>query len=170
MPKVTDQTRQSVFEDFTDAEWLSRYYGSQADAYRTRHHLTRLALLASVLVEALIVVPLVSSWDPYGLYVIAVVSLVVIGLTVYDAISNHSGQVAKLTVACDEFHVLKSEWRSLYLGIETDRLDEQQVLERQRELINRANRMNTFVEVNQDDKRNQTASKEADKVMSEQYG
>lgn len=169
MPKVTDQTRESVFEDFGDAEWLSRYYGSLADSYRTKHYWTRISLLTSVLVEAVIIVPLLSGWE-HGLYAIAVASVIVVGLTVYDAISNHAGHVAKATVACDEFHVLRSEWRDLYLGIETDRLDEQQVLERQRELTHRANRIGTFVEVNQDDKRNRIAAREADQVMSEQYG
>ena len=170
MPRVTDQTRESVFDDFCDVEWYMRYYGSLADVYRKKHYRTRIALLTSVLVEAVIVIPLVSSWATYGIYVIAAVSLLVIGLTVYDAISNHATHAAKLTMAHDEFNALRSEWRSLYMMIETDKVDEQQVIERQRELKHRGDLIGVAVDVNQDRKRNLTAVREANQVMSEQYG
>ena len=169
MFKVTDQTRESVFEDFSNAEWYMRYYGSLADVYRKKHYWTRIALLTSVLVEAVVVVPLLSGWS-YGIYAIAIASLIVIGLTVYDAISNHATHTAKLTAAHDQFSALRTEWRSLYLAIETDRIEEQQVLERQRELIYRTNLIGASVEVKQDKKHNLAAATEANRVMSEQYG
>ena len=58
---VTDQTRNTIWQDLWDAERYFRYYSSLSDTYRHRHRLIRFATLAAVLVEAAVSVSYVSA-------------------------------------------------------------------------------------------------------------
>ncbi len=170
MARVTDHTRTSIWQDYTDAERYLRYYISLADKYRTRHNVVRSLLLGAILVEASIVIPFMSSIpQPWGTVATVVVGLMIIALTVFDATSNDAKNSAKLTVASEDCALLHIEWRSLWLDIETDNVEEHEARKRQRELLDRMNVVAARVELNQDEKRNVRSAAEANEVMGGRY-
>ena len=170
MARVTDHTRTSIWQDYTDAERYLRYYISLADKYRTRHNVVRSLLLGAILVEASIVIPFMSSIpQPLGTVATVVVGLMIIALTVFDATSNDAKNSAKLTVASEDCALLHIEWRSLWLDIETDNVEEHEARKRQRELLDRMNVVAARVELNQDEKRNVRSAAEANEVMGGRY-
>ena len=170
MARVTDHTRESVWQDFTDAERYLRYYTGLADKYRTRHNLVRSMLLGAILVEAVIVIPFMSEIpSPWGIVATVIVGLAIIALTVFDATSNDAKNSAKLTVAGEDCALLHVEWRSLWSDIETDVIEEREARERQRALLDRTNTIASRVELNQDEKRNLRYAAEANEVMRGRY-
>ncbi len=170
MARVTDHTRESVWQDFTDAERYLRYYISLADKYRTRHNVVRSLLLGAILVEAIIVIPFMSEIpSPWGVVATVIIGLAIIALTVFDATSNDAKNSAKLTVASEDCAILHIDWRSLWLDIETDAVEEYEARKRQRELLDRMNTIASRVELNQDEKRNVRAATEANEVMRGRY-
>ena len=170
MAAVTDETRKSVWEDFNNAEYYTRYYSKLANKYRKRHHRVRYTLLGLVLVEATIVVPFLGKIpQPHGTVVAVAVGFVVIALTVFDAISNDATNTAKLAVASDECRVLHTEWRDLWLDIESKQIEENIARERQRALLSRTHLAGARVEINQDDDHNLKSAQEANQVMESQY-
>ena len=170
MDRVTDYTRTSIWQDHTDAERYLRYYIGLADKYRTRHNVIRSLLLGAILVEASIVIPFMSSIpQPWGIVATVIVGLAIIALTVFDATSNDAKNSAKLTVASEDCAILHIEWRSLWLDIETDKVEEGEARRRQRELLGRMNIIASRVELNQDEKRNVRSATEANEVMRGRY-
>lgn len=172
MVKVTDHTRTSIWDDFTDAERYLRYYISLADKHRKRHYWVRMALLALVLVEGGIMAPLAaSSIIPYGwgIATVAVSGAIVIGLTVFDALSDDAKTSAKLTFASEDIQVIHTEWRLLWLDVETDQVSEEDARARHRELLYRTNAVAIRVEVNMDEGRNDKYSDEAVEVMRKRF-
>ena len=170
MASVTDGTRKSVWDDFNNSEYYARYYRKLADRYRKRHLYVRYSLLGSVLIEAVILIPFMSRIpEPYGILATGGVGLIVIALTVFDAISNDATTTAKLTVASDECRVLHTEWRELWLDIESGKVEENVVREKQRASLSRTNLLGTRVEINQDEDRNLESAVEANQIMESQY-
>ena len=170
MAKVTDHTREGVWQDFTDAERYLRYYLSLADKYRMRHHVVRALLLGSVLAEAGIVAPLAIRYPGFlTAAAVILVGLIVIALTVFDATSDDAKNAAKLSVASEDSQLIHTDWRSLWSDIETDQIDENEARRKQRELLDRTNVVSARVEVNLDDKRNSRYGDEAKQVMRGRY-
>ena len=170
MANVTDHTRNEIWQDFTDAERYLRYYTSLADKYRTRHHRVRSALLGFILFEAIVVVPLWTTIEaPWGTIFIVLVASIIIALTVFDATSNDAKNSALLNVASDECAHLHTEWRFLWADIETDAVEERQVRERQRVLLDRMNLIAARTELKEDEKRNIRYAEEANEVMKGRY-
>ena len=170
MPTVTDGTRKSVWEDFNDSEYYTRYYSKLADKYRKRHFRIRYTLLGIVLIEATIVIPLMSRIpEPYWILATSGVGLMVVALTVFDAISNDATNAAKLTVASDECRVLHTEWRELWVDIGNEQVEENVLREKQRALLSRTNLLGTRVEINEDKSLNEDSALEANEIMRGQY-
>ena len=57
MDIVADQTRRAVWENVLDAEKNFRYFGALADQYSSRAKWMRVALLGSVLIEGIVLIP-----------------------------------------------------------------------------------------------------------------
>ena len=166
MVAVTDETRKSVWDDFIDSEYYTRYYSKLSDRYRKRHFCVRYTLLGLVLVEAAVMIPLLSQIpQPLGTVMAVVVGLAIVALTVFDAISNDATNTAKLAVASEECHILHTEWRDLWIDIESNQIEENDAREKQHALLGRTHLIGARVEVNQDDDRSQKSAQEANQVM-----
>ncbi len=123
-------------------------------------------MLGAILVEAIIVLPLATTIpDPGELILTGIISVIVIGLTVFDATTNDAKNSAKLTVASDECAYIHSDWKSLWIDIETNAVKEKAVRKRQRELLTRINTVAARLELNVDEKRNTRNWKDALRVM-----
>ena len=174
MAKVTDHTRESVREDFTDSERYLRYYIDLADKFRTRYFLVRTALLAAVLLEAAIVIPVASRFQE-GLALVAivivgiVVGVAVVVLTVVDATWDAARNSAKLTVVSDDIQLIYTDWRSLLSDIETHKIKEKEARRQQRVLLDRTNVVCGRVEINVDKARNVKFHNEAEQVIRERH-
>ena len=170
MDTVTDVTRNSIWVDFSNSEYYSRYYSKLADKYRKRHIVIRFVILALVLVEALVVIPFMSSITaPYGFLLTGILGALVICLTVFEMTSNDATNTAKLAVASDECRVLNFEWRDLWLDIESGRIEEDAARQWQRALTFRTNLAGIRVDISEDKVRSQQAAEEANKTMESQY-
>ena len=135
MATVTEVTKKNILMDFNNSEYYSRYYSKMADKYRKYYIRIRFAILALVLAEALVMIPfMLSIPQSYGLLLTGILGVCVICLTAYEMTSNDAMNTAKLVVASDDCRVLTSEWRDLYLDIESGKVEEDAAREQQRAL------------------------------------
>ena len=170
MATVNDATRNSIWVNFENSEYYSRYYSKLADKYRRRYLAIRFAILTLVLVEAMILIPFMSRIpEPGGPLLTGILGAIIIGLTVFEATSNDATNTAKLNVASDEFRVLHSEWQDLWLDIESDGIEDDLARQWQRALTVRTNLAGARVEISQDKTRNKQAAEEANEVMDGRY-
>ena len=171
---VTDQTRNAIWQDLWDAERYSRYYSSLSDVYRRRHRLTRFATLASVLVEATLSVSYISTgvdgvWATMFLALIVALGIAIVILVAWDATSNYAEDAVALSWVSVDCAALNLEWADLWQDIESYAIDEQEARSRQRELTRRFNTIATRIDVDLDEKINETSAEDAVRVLKEQY-
>ena len=170
MTTVTDVTKKNISVDFNNSEFYSRYYSKMADKHRKRYIYIRFFILALVLAEALVVIPFMSSIpQPFGVVLTGFLGVCVICLTAFEMTSNDATNTAKLVVASDDCRVLTSEWRDLWLDIESGKIEEDAARERQRTLTFRTNLAGIRVDISEDKARSQEAAKEANQIMDSQY-
>ena len=172
---VTDQTRNTIWQDLWDAERYFRYYSSLSDTYRHRHRLIRFATLAAVLVEAAVSVSYVSAgveggWAAALLAVIIGTGIFIAILVAWDAVSNYAEDAAALSWVSVDCATLNTLWADLWLDIESYAIEETEARARQRELIQRFNTVAARVDIGLDIKTNEASAEDAARVLNERYG
>ena len=167
---IPDVVRTSVWEDFYNADYYARYFSMMAGKYRTRHHCLRFALLALILIEATVItlaVPILSS--PWDVLLVVAISAAIVLLTALDAVHNYATHSARLAVVGDEYQILCSEWRELWISIEIGSVDVEEVQNRQRVLLHRTHVLGVHIDLSTDNEFNQRSAKESARIMENQY-
>ena len=167
---IPNAVRTTVWEDYYSADYYARYFSMMAGKYRTRHHWLRFALLAMVLAEAAVVTlvfPVLTS--PWDVLLVVVVSAVIVVLVAWDAVHNYATHSARLAVVGDEFQILCSEWRELWISVEIGSADVEEVQNRQRALLHRTHVLGVHIDLSTDDEFNQRSAKESARIMESQY-
>ena len=160
---VSELTRQVIWQDLWDAERYVRYYGSLAGRYRWLHRIMRGLLLASVLIEATLVLPL-SNPIATGVGVIVIVSLVV-----WEAISDYAKNAALLGSISADCVSLNRKWDELWLDIESYTITEGEARSRRRELHSEFDSVERRIEMSPDNKLAASSAEEAKKVVEKKY-
>ena len=167
MSIVAGQTRYAVWENILDAERYFRYYGALSDQYATRSKWMRFGLLASVLIEATVLIPNASSVPAIGFTI--VMAVVIVGLVAWDAVSDYGKTAAGLKSVHTDTAMLRNRWADLWRDIETHAISEEEARSRLRDLEN----MQTFifgkVDVPLNDSLNDSCEAEAFRVVQDQY-
>ena len=167
---IPDAVRTSVWDDYYNADYYARYFSMMAGKYRAWHHWLRFALLALVLAEAVVVTlvfPILSS--PWDVLLVVAVSAVIVALVAWDAVHNYATHSARLAVVGDEFQILCTEWRELWISVETGSAGVEEVQSRQRELLHRTHVLGVHIDLSTDNKFNQRSAKESARIMENQY-
>ena len=161
---VTEVTRQAIWYDLWDAERYVRYYGSLAGRYRLRHGIIRGSLLASVLIEATIILPLANT-------IITVIGgALIVLLVVWEAISNYARDAALLGSINADCSTLNDKWEDLWLDVESYAVSEGEARSRRRLLVSEFNSIERRIEMSTDEDLSASSAKEAKKALEEKYG
>ena len=162
--EVTELTRQRIWHDLWDSERYVRYYGSLAGRYRLLHRILRGFLLASVLIEATLILPL-SNLIFTGIGVAVIVLLVV-----WEAISDYAKNAALLGSISADCSTLNNEWDELWLDIESYAVSEGEARSRRRTLISEFDSIDRRLEMSPNERLATSSAREAKKVLEEKYG
>lgn len=157
------QIRHQVYNGLLDSERFVRYYSKLADKYRRFHLFTRFAILVSVLVEALTI--------PLGvnIYIVWAIGVLIICLVIFESVTDYAKKVALLDWVSSEASNSNAQWHMLWLEIEAYRIEEEEALSRQFELLNRFNVIVGRLDISIDDKVNSQSEVVADKVVASKY-
>lgn len=157
------QIRSQVWQGLLDSERYVRYYSALADKYRRRHFYTRYSALVSVLAEALAI--------PLGLniYLVWAVGVGIIFLVIFDAVSDFAKKAAVLDWISAEASESNVRWHMLWLNIEAYKINEEEALSRQFDLLTRFNVVAGRLDVSIDDKINYQSEEIAFKVVESKY-
>ena len=167
MAVVTDQTRNVIWQDLWDAERYVRYYGALADSYRVRHRNMRFALPAAILVEVIVFLSNVSG-ILFATFTVAMVILIAT-LAFWDAMSNYARKSAALDLATKDCQMMNTQWCELWMDIETCVIDESEARTRRWELMKRLQSIAARVDVDQNQRLNDSCKEDAKKVVMQKY-
>lgn len=121
---VSSETRNYVWQGLLDMGRYLRYFGALERRYRKRHHLTQFLLAAAGVGAA---APLIDK-VPDSLTTYAGIGIV--GLVIWNLVSDYGKKVALLGVAVQRLGRLEIQYRSLWEGLDNQRMNDEQVLER----------------------------------------
>ena len=170
MTGVKDYTREVIWKDFTDAERYLRYYMGLTSKYRRKHRDIRMSLLTLALTEAVIAAPLLTNLPTvYGVGILVIMGVAILVLTMFDALLNYGETAARLAIISEALAVINTDWRSLWVDIETYVIEETDARARQRTLLDQTNRFAALIELDHDDKLNEELESEAVNVMRGRY-
>ena len=162
---VRAEIRHAVWDDMLDAARMARYAESMESHYRTCHTVVRFGLLlsASGSVAAFL------NALPHGsqLYFSVAVSV----LVAWDFMSDYANKIAVLGSTKRECQELETEWRDLWLDVDSPESTDLDVQRRNRELSRRLGRATIpmDVQVKVDAKKNEICTRDAYKVTEARY-
>ena len=165
-PGVTDGTRHAVWNDLLDAARMSRYAERMESRYRTLHWTVRFLLLLSASGSVATIVGMIPEGWPGQLPNLAVAVLIA-----WDFMSDYATKIAVLNSTKRECQDLETEWRRLWLDVDSATADDAAVRERNRELSSRLGRatipMDVHVKVSE--QVNTASTADAYRTMEQRY-
>lgn len=165
--RVTEATRNAVWDEMLEAARMTRYAESMESRYRTRHWIVRFSLLLSASASAATILGMLPDGWPRLLPNLAIAVLVA-----WDFMSGYATKIAVLNSAKRECQDLETEWRELWLDVDSPAATDAEVRERNKELSRRLARttspMDVEVRVNQ--KINVASTADAYTVTAARYG
>lgn len=168
--EVNPKVRNQVWQGLLDSEMQSYYFTELAGHYRKWRNRLRVIILASVIIEASLIymIPSLLSGTT-GLMLIAVITVFIIVVVIFDSVNDFSAKVANLSWLCTEVADLNSRWHSLWIDIERYSIEEDDVLAKQKELLGRYNAIVGRVDISVDRKLNVEAEALAFNTVKERY-
>ncbi len=168
MYRVTDQTRNAVWQSLLDAERYVRYYGALADKYRRLDMGVRFGLLAAVVIEAAVVVP--NTLNTSLAWVIWVMVAGIAALACWDAVAHYASKVENLSITGTRCAALQKDLMKLWMDIEGDSVEESEVRTRYDDFLDRANEITSMASgVSVDEGLNVRCEDEAYRVLEQRY-
>lgn len=163
---VTDGTRHAVWNDLLDAARLTRYAERMESRYRTLHWTVRFLLLLSASGSVATILGMI----PEG-WLRQLPNLAIAVLIAWDFMSDYATKIAVLNSAKRECQDLETEWRQLWLDVDSATADDAAVRERNRELSRRLGRatipMDVHVKVSE--QVNAASTADAYRTMEQRY-
>ena len=162
---VTEGTRHAVWSEMLDAARMTRYAEKMESRFRNRHSAVRFGLLLSATGSvATILNMLPEQWQMIPNLGIAV-------LVTWDFMSDYGTKIAVLNSARRECQDLETEWRQLWLDVDSATVTDSDIRERNKELSRRLGRatipMDVHVKVSE--KINVATTADAYRVTEDRY-
>ena len=121
-------------------------------------------MLASVLIEATIILPLANP------IITGIGVAVIVLLVVWEAISDYARNTALLGSISADCSTLNNKWEDLWLDVESYAVSEGEARSRRRLLISEFDSIERRIEMSTDEDLSAVSAKEAKKVLGEKYG
>ena len=122
MSTVLPVTRKASWDTLTDMEWQMRYYVAAADKNKRKSFGLRFLLLTLAASEGALFVAAQSQW--WVTWVGGTIGLLLIGLAVWDALSDYARNAATLRIISIVCEGLKKESEALWRAVETGAIDQ----------------------------------------------
>ena len=160
-------TRFSVWVILFDLEWNIRYYSEKSDSFEKRAFWLRLALLFSIIFEALVVYVVASySWS---LWVAVGITMIVAALALWDVLSDYRRQAAILTMVKLDCITFQNEAETLWRQIETYSIDPDEAERAYQSIYSRWARVTERVWIRDDDALSRRCAADASEVIQDKY-
>ena len=122
MSTVLPVTRKAAWDTLTEMEWQMRYYAVVADKNKRKAFGLRFVLLTLAASEGALFVAGQSQW--WIAWVGGAIGLVLIGLAVWDALSDYARNAATLRIISIVCEGLKKESEALWRAVESGAVDQ----------------------------------------------
>ena len=162
---VTNGTRHAVWSEMLDAARMTRYAERMESRYRTLHAAVRFGLLLSATGSvATILDALPGQWQ-------VIPNLAITVLVTWDFMSDYGTKIAVLNSAKRECQDLETEWRQLWLDVDSAVCTDSDVRMRNKELSRRLGRATIpmDVQVKVSEKINVASTADAYRVTEDRY-
>jgi hypothetical protein len=167
MAIVTDHTRLAVWNFLCDLDMCVRYYGERSDQLHRHFIILRLVLLTSVLAEGLLMY--LTANQPWSLWVVIPLGIVLGGLAVWDSLSGYSRDSAFLKYAASDAAELRDHAAGLWRDIETYRVEDDDAEAAYTSIRDRWRRLSDRVMVQDDQRLLSRCAKDSNVVVEREY-
>ena len=163
---VSDHIRNEVWQHLLDIARLVRYYAALSDRYRRNYTIIRFLLYAAAasgVAAFLDVLPPIAQLISGG-----VIALIV----TWDFVSDYGKKAAVLHAISLQCGELLNEWQDLWIGVDDGTMTNEEVIERNRQLIQRMTSVTGgvgYAGIPEDQKLNEECAAQAYKVAEERY-
>ena len=173
--KVSDATRNSIWQNMLDAERYYRYYERMSEIYSFRSKLCDYTIYSLSLISLLLVAILLLT-DPTGILsslyrvVIIVNGIVIVTMAIWDAIDEHGYRSVGCRWVASDYLRTAMKWGSLWKSVDAYEVEEQEARSRLRWIVEEENIFQHKIDVPLDEKVNEYAAKNANRYVSLTYG
>ena len=167
MAAVPDITRKAVWDTLCDLEWHIRYCSALADRNSFRHRMLRVAILAGVLLEGVLLYGgTLSAW----VFIPgAIVGVLLAGVTVWEATSDHANDAAVFRMVVILCQRLRTETEALWRDVELDRGTAMEIEDALRRIQGQWGDVTQSIPLGIDEKLNRETAEAADREMQDRY-
>ena len=167
MATVLPVTRKAAWDTLTEMEWQMRYYVAAADRNKKKSFGLRFVLLTLAASEAgLFVVGQSQGWFPW---VGGAIALLLIGLAVWDALSDYARNAATLRIVSIMCEGLKKDSEALWREVETNAIEQASIEARLKSINDRWLMVLAWDEPATDQKLNREAADAANDFLKGKY-
>jgi hypothetical protein len=167
MAAVPDITRKAVWDTLCDLEWHIRYCSALADRNSFRHRMLRVAILAGVIAEAVLLYGgTLSTWV---FIPSAVGGVLLAGVTVWEATSDHANNAAVFRMVVILCQRLRTETEALWRDVELDHKTATEIEEALRRIHGQWGDVTQSIPLGIDEKMNRATAEAADQEMQNRY-
>jgi hypothetical protein len=167
MAAVQDITRKAVWDTLCDLEWHIRYCSALADRNSFRHRILRVAILAGVIAEGVLLYG--GTLNPWVFIPSAVVGVGLAGITVWEATSDHANDAAVSRMVVILCQRLRTETEVLWRDVELDRKTNAEIEEALRRIQGQWGDVTQSIPLGVDEKLNHEMAEAADREMQNRY-
>ena len=163
---VSDNLRSEVWHDFHDVTRLCRYNEARAIWYRKCHDY----LLFGVVIFTFLSAVAGQIWPEIS--VSAIANLIAGGLAIFCLSLGFASKAALLVIVYNEFSILRYEYRDLWLKVEEDLIEDDEVLAKLKKLSQRIDEVqgkSDYAGISINKKENIKAGKKANEILQQQY-
>lgn len=162
---VTEATRRAVWNDLLDVSRVVRYAEAMGSQYRERHLFIRVGLLVAAAGS------LATFLDAMGGHWRIGCGLVIAVLIAVDFMLDYATKIAVLNSTKRECSILETEWRELWLDVDSPESTDAGIRRRNRELLRQFERATAPMDeqVRVSNRTNVRCTRAAFKVTEEQY-
>ena len=163
---VSDQVRNEVWLRLLDIARLVRYYAVLSDRYRRNYTIIRFLLYAAAasgIAAFLDVLPPIAQLISGG-----VIALII----TWDFVSDYGRKAAVLHAISLQCGELENEWQELWMDVDNGTMTNEEVIERNRQLIQRMTSVTGgvgYADIPEDQKLNEKCAAQAYQVAEDRY-
>ena len=167
MASVPDITRKAVWDTLCDLEWHIRYCSALADRNSFRHRMLRVGILGGVIAEGVLLYG--GTLNPWVFIPSAVVGVLLAGITVWEATSDHANDAAVFRMVVILCQRLRTETEALWRDVELDHKTANEVEEALRLIHGQWGDVTQSIPLGVDEKLNRATAEAADQEMQNRY-
>jgi hypothetical protein len=162
---VTEATRRAVWNDLLDVSRVARYAEAMGSQYRVRHLFIRLGLLVAASGSMATFLDEIEGYWRIGF------ALAIAALIAADFMLDYATKIAVLSSTKRECNVLETEWRELWLDVDSPGSTDADIRRRSRELLRQFERATSAMDaqVRVGNRTNVRCTRAAFRVTGEQY-